>query len=232
MRQVYPLIKKTCPVCGSEFETKSGHKKEKTTCSYSCSNRHFRPHRTDEEKRKISSRMKTGRTVYDHVCGCCNLPFVSTKKIQLYCSRKCRAHAAWSSPEYVSRMKKLSKDRMDERVRLGVHSGWKSRKQVGPSFPEKFFMRVLENNGIAYEYERPCGKYFIDFAIESKTVALEIDGKQHELESRQISDKKKDEYLKSCGWRVYRIKWKSINTPSGKLYIEQEITKFLEFIRP
>ena len=33
------------------------------------------------------------------------------------------------------------------------------------------------------------------------------------------------------GWKVYRIKWKSINTDSGKLYIKNEIDKFLEFYR-
>ena len=38
----YPIIKKICPVCGVEFKTKSGSKEEKTTCSYSCSNTHFR----------------------------------------------------------------------------------------------------------------------------------------------------------------------------------------------
>lgn len=38
----YPIIKKVCPVCDTEFETKSGSKDEKTTCSYSCSNTHFR----------------------------------------------------------------------------------------------------------------------------------------------------------------------------------------------
>lgn len=38
----YPNIKKECPVCNKEFETKGGSKKEKTTCSHSCSNTYFR----------------------------------------------------------------------------------------------------------------------------------------------------------------------------------------------
>lgn len=33
---------KKCPVCGKEFKTKVGHPREKTTCSYSCSNTYFR----------------------------------------------------------------------------------------------------------------------------------------------------------------------------------------------
>lgn len=38
----YELIKKICPVCEREFETKLGHRNEKITCSYSCSNTYFR----------------------------------------------------------------------------------------------------------------------------------------------------------------------------------------------
>ena len=32
------------------------------------------------------------------------------------------------------------------------------------------------------------GKYFIDFAIVSKMLALEIDGKQHLMEDRKLKD--------------------------------------------
>ena len=37
----YKKIIKVCPVCSEQFETKSGHSKEKTTCSNSCSNTYF-----------------------------------------------------------------------------------------------------------------------------------------------------------------------------------------------
>lgn len=35
-------IKKLCPICSIEFETKKNHKKEKFTCSRACANKHFR----------------------------------------------------------------------------------------------------------------------------------------------------------------------------------------------
>jgi hypothetical protein len=38
----YPVINKICPICENSFETKSGCKEERTTCSYSCSNTFFR----------------------------------------------------------------------------------------------------------------------------------------------------------------------------------------------
>jgi hypothetical protein len=38
----YEKINKICPICNTSFETKIGNKEEKTTCSYSCSNKYFR----------------------------------------------------------------------------------------------------------------------------------------------------------------------------------------------
>ena len=38
----YKRIIKTCPICGDDFEDKENHKKQKITCSYSCSNTYFR----------------------------------------------------------------------------------------------------------------------------------------------------------------------------------------------
>lgn len=124
--------------------------------------------------------------------------------------------------------KKLSLSAL-ERVKNGTHSGWKSRNK--PSYPELFFMKVLGNNNINYEFEKPCGKYFIDFAIEDKMIALEIDGKQHLLPERIEKDKEKDKYLNENGWVVYRIPWKSINRKSGKEYIKNEINKFILFYK-
>jgi len=38
----YELIEKKCPVCFKPFTTLLGNKREKTVCSHSCSNTHFR----------------------------------------------------------------------------------------------------------------------------------------------------------------------------------------------
>lgn len=38
----YKRIIKICPVCSNSFETLENHKREKTTCSYACSNTYFR----------------------------------------------------------------------------------------------------------------------------------------------------------------------------------------------
>ena len=42
-KRKHPLVNKICPVCGKEFETQiRGDRREKTTCSHSCSNSFFR----------------------------------------------------------------------------------------------------------------------------------------------------------------------------------------------
>ena len=41
-RTKYSIIEKDCPICGTKFKTKLGSSSEKTTCSHSCSNTHYR----------------------------------------------------------------------------------------------------------------------------------------------------------------------------------------------
>jgi hypothetical protein len=53
----YEIVIKNCPICGNSFETRKGHKREKTTCSHSCSNTYF------AEKRNIPSRYKNYKTI-------------------------------------------------------------------------------------------------------------------------------------------------------------------------
>lgn len=92
-------------------------------------------------------------------------------------------------------------------------------------------MGVLLNNNISYVHNKKEGKYFIDFAIEDKKIALEIDGKQHKYPDRVLNDKIKDQYLIDIGWKVYRIDWNSINTDLGKTLMKEKINKFLEFYK-
>jgi very-short-patch-repair endonuclease len=112
-------------------------------------------------------------------------------------------------------------------VKNGTWTSW--RKNTEPSYPEKFFMKVLENNSISYEYEFPFGRYSIDFALLNKKIAFEVDGQQHRFPDRQVSDKKKDELLVSSGWKVFRTKWKGNRYQKRREYIKSEIDRFLAF---
>jgi very-short-patch-repair endonuclease len=113
----------------------------------------------------------------------------------------------------------------ERRVSNGTWTTW--RKNTEPSYPERFFMKVLASNRVPYEYEKPLGRYSIDFAINDRKIALEIDGQQHRFPDRVESDARKDTLLMENGWRVFRIKWKSPRTVNGKQYLKSKIDEFL-----
>ena len=111
-------------------------------------------------------------------------------------------------------------------VANGTHKGWQTRNIK--SYAEKFFETVLNNNRISYDRERHVGKYFLDFVIGN--IDLEIDGKQHQYADRKQSDYARDEYLRSQGFFVYRIKWNEINSDNGKEMMKEKIDLFLDFV--
>jgi len=225
----YPKIEKICSICNKKFTTSSGHNKEKQTCSRQCANIRFAVPKTDEIKKKISESIKKfnisiGNVVKQNVlCKKCHKEFLPNNKYTKFCSKECASKSRIASQEQRDKLSAIMKNR----VALGIHKGWQSRSII--SYPEKFFMTVLKNNNIQYIHNKKEGKYFIDFALESKMIALEIDGKQHLRDDRKSNDLLKDEFLKNIGWLVYRIPWNSINTEDGKSTMKLKIDKFIEF---
>lgn len=105
-----------------------------------------------------------------------------------------------------------------------------------PSYAEKFFMQVLDSYNISYIYNYSVKNnnnyhYILDFYIEknNKFIDLEIDGSQHLYEDRKKHDQKRDAYLKSKGYIIYRIPWNGINSENGKLLMKSKINNFLDF---
>lgn len=81
-----------------------------------------------------------------------------------------------------------------------------------PSYPEKFFMKVIDNDFSDKQYlrEMKIGKWFFDFAWPEKKKAIEIDGDQHLNNYRKIKDAEKDQFTSSQGWITLRIRWKDM----------------------
>ena len=155
----------------------------------------------------------------DWICdtGNVKLNWFSKRK---YCSDECRKK---SSNEKISLLIK-------EKVINGTHKGWKTRNII--SYPEKFWMKVLNNNSISFHKEYHIdNKYFLDFFIEKNEfkIDLEIDGKQHLYEDRKLHDIERDKYLTEKGYIVYRIPWNEINSEQGKEKMKQKIEEFLTF---
>lgn len=88
----------------------------------------------------------------------------------------------------------------------------------GESYPEKIFREFLESMGaiknVDFFQEHQVGQYKIDFAYIDKQGkrAIEIDGKQHETPKAIEHDRKRDKYLESNGWTVFRISVKNLKT--------------------
>lgn len=104
-----------------------------------------------------------------------------------------------------------------------------SRWNNEPSWPEEFFMKVIENEFEDKEYinEHPVGIYSLDFAWVHKKKVIEIDGDQHQrFEEYKERDKRKDKFLKKEGWKILRISWKDMCN-----HTKREIQKCKDFIR-
>lgn len=101
---------------------------------------------------------------------------------------------------------------------------WKKQ----PSYPERFFMNVIENEFLNRNYVRELWfhGFVLDFAWVDLKKCIEIDGQQHEREENKKRDIKKDFLLKSLGWEVLRIKWIDMNS-KPKEYIK-EARNFIE----
>jgi very-short-patch-repair endonuclease/endogenous inhibitor of DNA gyrase (YacG/DUF329 family) len=239
---------KICPNCG-EIVTKKGNKFCNSSCSASFTNKN--KVMSDETKTKIRSKLigrrlseeqkekrrgnenkhwkhgKYAKEPENRNCKLCGTQFLVGKinrnqtSRSKFCSDKCR--------------NENSKILVNERIANGTHNGWSTRNIV--SYPERFFIKVLNKNKIKFEHNYPVSKrelglnepysYFLDFFIENKKIDLEIDGKQHK--DREDHDEYRDINLIKNGFLVYRIKWKSINTEKGKIYMKNEIEKFLKF---
>jgi very-short-patch-repair endonuclease len=227
----YERIKKECPVCKKEFETKKGHSKETFTCSVSCANS-LNPKRIKNpnpvKKKRIYipvSNPKSSKPKLGKECVICNSNFFGTKKNRT-CSKDCS--------------NQLQRNIMNEKVLNGEHKGWATRNIS--SYPEEFFKVVLNNLNLPYEFNFPVSKpslgvkssssYFLDFYIQigQRKIDLEIDGKQHEYPDRKESDQERDSLLIKNGYEVYRIKWKNPVTEENKIYIKSEIEKMKTFL--
>ena len=103
-------------------------------------------------------------------------------------------------------MKKAQKD--GRAYNIG-QSRWNNEHSI----PEKWLIKVLKNDfnqieNIDYKTEMSFYRYALDFAWPEKKLCIEIDGKQHLYDEKQIArDKEKDRLLKEDGWKELRLKW-------------------------
>ena len=166
-----------------------------------------------EQKTALQQLAYAKRKKFSNTCANCGKEFLGSKN-QKNCSKEC---SKWQSGKNAAISMKNN----------GTHAGWHSRKGES-SYPEKYFENLFNTENITgWSREKKVGRWFIDFAFESKKIAVEIDGRQHQDLERANSDKLKDEFLINNGWKVFRIIWVNPINDSNKekLYIQIERLK-------
>ena len=115
------------------------------------------------------------------------------------------------------------------------HNGiwWNSRSKCKKSYAEEWTKKILENEvkDNTFREEFHIGRWFLDFAWPEKKIGIEIDGAQHEWADRKKNDEEKDEYCKSQGWKILRLKWSDIcNNTQPAIQIIKEFVLNAEII--
>ena len=98
------------------------------------------------------------------------------------------------------------------------------------SYPEEYFLDLFKKEGIDLKHHLQVGLYQLDFYNKDKMIDVEIDGEQHHLDERIVeSDVRRNNYLASLGWRVYRIRWSDYQkkTRKEKEEVIKEIKKLV-----
>lgn len=109
--------------------------------------------------------------------------------------------------------KKISESMKKAHAEGRAHNIGQSRWNNEPSYPEKWFMSVIENEFDDKQYvkEFPFGKYSLDFAWVEKKKCIEIDGDQHQrFPDYKKRDMEKDALLFENNWKVLRLPWKEV----------------------
>lgn len=230
---------KHCLNCGKILELKSQSK----FCSSSCAatyNNKIRGKHTEETKNKISSalkdRYKLKRQNEDnilykpdskyifHKCVCCvcGKEFWSRHKKSVHCSRTCVSHD--------ERINEVLRQAQYKAIENRTHVMFSEKQKI--SFPERYWMDVLDKANIKYKYNvYTLKRYFLDFLIEKGDlkIDLEIDGKQHLLDDRVKHDNERNMLLQQAGYIVYRVPWNSVNTHIGKERMKKKVNDFFSF---
>jgi very-short-patch-repair endonuclease len=218
-RKTGPL-NKTCEKCGKPHD---GFYASGRFCSKSCAA--SRPKTQDNKDKVSASLLKYHEENPKHpkyvakVCPTCKMNFNRPwkRRHRIFCSPKC----ASGNPKVKAKIVNAIR----ERIAKGLHKGWAARDKTRTSYPELRVITFLNKHNIQYVKEKKVDKYFIDFALEDRKIALEIDGQQHNMKERVEHDRVKDECLKRNGWDVRRIKVPNLNNKDRAFEFFNQIAK-------
>ena len=137
-----------------------------------------------------------------------------------FCSKKCQDD---SMRDYVSRIcrkcgNKFELPRSDLNRGRGNFCTYRCYLTYrGPSTLEEKMERALNVAGIKFEREIKFKRFHVDFLLMDSKTVIECDGEYWHLNPKiQERDKRKEELLKSFGYKVFRFSGTTINKYSDK----------------
>ena len=94
---------------------------------------------------------------------------------------------------------------MRQTTRRTVLKARKLRRAMTP--PEARLWLILRQrpDELKFRHQHPVGPYVADFYCPAKKLIVEIDGIAHDLGDNPQRDERRDEWLKSKGYRILRI---------------------------
>lgn len=208
-----------CKSCGEVFRTRRLLEQHRKDCHYTC----------DQSQGQLS----TKETYY---CKFCRMELITTRagigNHERYCKLNPNADRRVGHSHSEETKKRLSEILKKAHAEGRAHNIGECRWNNEPSYPEKWFMKVLKNEfGLEkdkdYKMEFSFHRFSLDFAWPNEKICIEIDGEQHErFQEQKKRDIEKDRLLKEEGWIELRKSWKDIyNNPKG--FIE-EVRGFLK----
>ena len=89
-----------------------------------------------------------------------------------------------------------------------------------------YYLQKKQFHNLKFQRQQIIGNYIVDFICFEKKLIIELDGGQHNETNHMESDKKRDEFLQSQGFKIIRIWNNDIfeNIDSVLEYLEQIIT--------
>ena len=168
-------------------------------------------------------------------CEFCQLEKVTTKSGITFHKKYCKKNPM-AEKFKAHELTEITKNKLSLSMKKAHEEGraWNigmSRWNNEPSYPEKFFMKVIENEFEDKNYQReyPLSIYSLDFAWPEKMKCIEIDGAQHQrFDEYRERDKRKDLALTQAGWKCLRITWKDFSCDTQ--YWIQIAKKFIDSI--
>lgn len=164
----------------------------------------------------------------DKICPYCGKKFSvqpSIGKLRKFCSEKCRDDVL---RDYVTSVCKKCNNsfelpRGDLKRGRGNFCTYRCYLTYrGPSLLEEKMERVLNLAGIKFEREIKFKRFHVDFLLSDLKIVIECDGEHwHQKLVNQERDKRKEELLKSLGYKVLRFSGTTINKFSDKQLVNQ-----------